>query len=529
MKNKLYILTLIPMALAMTSFNLATQSGRIELSRTSPEFDTTEETGAETKSPDTGTEAVETEQEEPKAAQQDDAIALSEAIERVRDVVQEISSITVDLNNNNQDDTTLRITNIQSKSRPNNSISRRSDGDEKIVLTIESETDRNVGLEAQSGLECDCDTKQQISIELTLADLGLTGEDADLNSLDPGKLKDALRNHSPTIIAKIQEQRTNQHDQRIAAKDCDRKENSRQKLNCLIERVKESSGDKKEELVAQIEDEMRNLVYSDEHTDQRTFASILRRLRGDSSLTALRRKLEEHQDIKEEIDEHKEETSRLAHDISEFDEMYRIAQLEKTSIDRNGFRHPQDWQRYIQLTQQMSHAENMLLGAQGELNTMRSSFSGRFHRLMNDSRGIFNRNDISAARNYAFPRNRNANPLLARTRRGVYRNSTPLLGDSLLTDRFQTDPYLPGMRSLDVPYSLRRPRLNTFSHRRRNPLMTRGQVRGRRHNFGQRYFESGRTIARPRSFQINNRLRNGRDISHSRRGRPAVGRGRARI
>ena len=516
MKNKFCILALIPMAFAMTSFNVATQSGRIEL--LSQDQEATEANTPEAQESDDAKEAR-PERESPEASQQDYAIKLSEAIGRVQNVVSEINDMTIDLNSDNQDDTTLTITNIESKSRPNNSISSRNDDEGKVVLTIESQTERKVELEAQSGTECDCDSKQRISIELTLADLGLTGEDADLNSLNQDKLKDILRNHSSTIIAKIQEQRTDQHNERLAAKDCDLKNNERQKLGCLIDRVKELSGDEKEELVAQIEDEMRDLIYSDERSDQRTFAHILRKLRGDNSLTALRRKLEEHQDVKKEIDEYRESTLNLTHDIREFDEMYRVAQLEKTNIDTNGFRNPQDWRRYIQLTQQMSYAENMLSGTQLRLNTIQNSFRSRFDKLISDSRGTFNRSDISAARNYAFPRNNN--PSLARTRSGgAYINSTPLFNDSLAVDRFQTNSYLPGMRSTDGSYNLRRPRLNTFSHRR-SPLMTRGQTRGRKYNLGQqRYFESGRTIARPRSFQINDGLRN-RNISRNRRGRAA--------
>ena len=494
MKNKFYILALIPVAFAMTSFNIETQSGRTSLgslATVTPEEDTGDN------------------------QEQENRVTIGQVVDHVEDIFRQMQ-LTIDLNNNDEDDTRLEITGIESKQASNTSLSSRRTNQDKIILTIKSHTDSN--LEAVSGVSCECDAQQSIQLELTPEELGLT-DNTDLESLDQDKLKEVLQAKSGVIIEKINQQRRGQHEERLAAKDCSLKENTREQLDCLIDRVKESSGEEKEEFIAQIEDQMENLLYSEERSDQRTFKAIFRRLRGDSAFRNLRAKLEEHRNIKNKIDEYKENSDRirLANNIKDFNQMYTESEDMMKSIERNGFRYPQDWQNYQLALKNMNYAENMRLGAQRELDTITSSFRGEFDEVARSSSRLSPR-DIQIARNYAFPRSPNVGRGNVRGRLSVSQlpGTPPFVGGHLGRT---------GILGGDIYYnSLQRPSLGRFNGR-----SSRGRVG---HNFttfdagrgvrsrGRRNlrYEGTRTLSMPERLYI--------DRGYP-RGRTNIGRGRS--
>ena len=496
-KNKLYILTLIPLALAMTSFNIETQTDRrsIELGSLAEvqEFAPTTSLPENTDPPQGQTVKVDP----------------SDIIEHVEDISRQMN-LTIDLNNDSNEETRLEITGIESKQVSSTSISpgAREEEQDKIVLTIRSHTDSN--LEAVSGVDCECDTRQLIRIELTPSDLGLTA-DTDLESLDKNKLREALQAKAPVIIEKINQQRLSQHEERLAEKDCSLKENDREQLDCLIDRVKESSGEEKEEFVAEIEDQMRNLLYSEESSDQRTFDTIFRKLKGDRALTDLKARLDEHKDIKDEIDDYKETSTPLANDVRDFNLMYEDSLDMITNIERNGFKYPQDWQNYQTALRNMDSANNMILGAQFELNTMTRSFRSDFDRIAQGS-GLGTQ-DIQIARNYAFP------TTVSRGRRSVRgRMAVSQMPLGLGTDPLNTSVL--GDRSYRSSLGM----TSRFGHPSRVPISSNlATLNGGRGRSGMRggggradlfRYDSHRTLSRPQSLHID-------------RHQPSRGRGRS--
>ena len=477
MKNKLYILTLIPLALSMTSFNIETQVERASIGSGSTPPDNLPEDDADNQDP----------------AQRVD---IGQLAGHVEDVLRRMNELTIDLDNNDKDDTRLKIVSVQPKETSSTSLSSR-DNQDKIVLTIESRTDRN--LEAVSGVDCECDNQQLIHLELTPNELGLTAS-SDLESLNQEKLTEILQAKSSVIIEKINQQRRSQHEERLAARDCSTKESDREQSECLLDRIKESSGDEKEELIAELEDNMRNLLYSEERSDERAFKALFKKLKGDEALRDLRARLQEHKDIKEEIDEYKETSTRFASDMREFDLMYQNNLNTITDIERSGFNHPRDWQNYQLALQNMDYAQNMSLGAQSELDTMTRSFRTDFDRITRDSH-LLRPQDIQFARNYAFPRStlNSRGRVRSRGRRSV-RGRTAIsqlpLGTRPVKDLYtglEGDLYynnnLQGTSGRFNSRSSRGP-IGQFSSRR-------GSMRGR--NIDRYRYQGSRTLARPRS------------------------------
>ena len=503
MKNKLYLLALIPLALSMTSFNIETQIERSSM-----------ELGSE---PLADVPENDTDDQQP-----DQRVDIGQIAGHVEAILREIGELKIDINNNDnkREDTRLEVTSIESKKTEGTSLST-TDNQDTIVLTIRSYTDNN--LEAVSGVDCECDAQQLIQLELTPSELGLTA-DTDIESLDQAKLTEVLRGKSGVIVDKINQQRQNQHETRLAEKDCSSKEDSKEKSNCLLDRVKESSGEEGQEFIAQLRDEMLNLFYSEDRADQRAFNDILKKLTGNKRLRDLRAELNEHKDIKEKIDDYKEESQRFADDVREFNLMYEDNLDIITDIERNGFRSPQDWQNYQTALGHMQYANRMLLGAQSELNTMKRDFRSEFDRITRRSR--LSTQHIQIARNYAFPptaRGRRVN-VRGRTSGLSPLAARPLIGNhhtNILGDDYSY-------------YNLQRPSLH---HNRHNGFnftdRSRGTVGQRTFNRGTRgrrsllRYDGPHTLSRanPLNIHTHRPIRNTYQPSRG-RGRNIIGRGR---
>ena len=473
MKNKLYILTLIPLALSMTSFNIETQVERASIgSAPTPPIDLPED----------------------DADNQDPAqrVDIGELAGHVEDVFRSMNELTIDLDNNDKDDTRLKIVSVQAKKTSSTSLSSR-DNQDKIILTIESRTDRNS--EAVSGVDCECDNLQLIYLELTPNELGLRAS-SDLESLNQEKLTEILQAKSSVIIEKINQQRLNQHEERLAERDCSAKESDREQSECLLDRIKEASGDEKEEFIAELEDNMRNLLYSEERSDERIFNALFKKLKGDKALRDLRARLKEHKDIKEEIDEYKEDSTRFASDMREFDRMYQNNLEIITDIERSGFNHPRDWQNYQLALQNMDYAQNMSLSAQSEIDTMTRSFRTEFDRITRNNR-LLRPQDIQFARNYAFPRSTLNSRGRVRSRGGRSARGRTAVSQLPLGTR-PRDHYT-GLEGYNNNLQGTSGRFNSRSSR--GPI---GQFSSRRGSMRRRgtdryMYQGSRTLARPRS------------------------------
>ncbi len=489
-KNKLYILILIPLALAMTSFNVETQIERrsIELAQSS----------------DNPVEAI---PESPEAKSTEPPAGITNTAENIRDILSRMpDEINIDTNNDKEDDTTLQVIKIEESPQTSGfSISPGADNTRnqgKIIITINTFTEAN--LEAVPGMPCDCDSQQSIRLEVILA------EGQSLESLTPDDLKTLLKQNSGVIFEKVNQERRSQHEQRLAEKDCDRKENNREKLNCLIDRVKESSGDEKEEFVAEIEDQMRDLLYSEEDSDQRTFDAIFRKLKSDRALTALKTKLEKHKDIKEEVDEYKEASTHFANEMREHNLAYEESLDMIANIERNGFRYPQDWANYDAAVQNGDTAKRLLFQAQLGLNRTTTDFRSEFDRITTRHSSGLSPRDIQIARNYAFPRANNSRGRSANVRGRVASQSplgarSPLIGD-------QSIDYLRGNSYNGLQGSPQRFNSSLYSTRGRfgsnNPTALNGRIngRGRSMRSGNQFrYDRYDTLPQPRNLYIDRR------------------------
>ena len=496
-KNKFYLLALIPLALSMTSFNIETQIERKSMELGSATPDDAPEDSAE---------------DQPT----DQRVDIGQFATHIFDIFKELE-LSVDTDNNNQADTSLEVVSVEVKEASRNSIN--TDNQDKVILIIRS--NRDYGLEAKSGTNCECDDQQLTRIEMTPNQLGFTA-DTDIASLDQETLKQALQTNSGVIVEKINQQRMSQHEERLAERDCSSKEDDREQLNCLLDRVKESSGDEKEEFIAQIEEQMIALLYSEEDSDQRIFRDIFKKLKGDRALRDLKAKLDEHKDIKREIDDYKEESQRLADDIKEFDQLYEDSLDTITRIERTGFRSPLDHQHYREALYNQQMVNVMRSRALSQHNTLTTSFRDDFNRITRGSN--LSRQHLQIANNYAFPTNTRGRRLGIRERSPLIDplRSRPLIGDRY-TD-MTGDNYL-----YNTPH-------NRFNNRFIDRSTGRGRVgnnfgtfnnrgtRGRRNLFPTNRYGPD-TLPRAARLNINNTYQD----QPRRRGRNIMDRGRSRF
>ena len=476
MNNKFFILLLIPMALSITSFNVlfAPKKGKIELAQSIPQ-EVLLQNGGLTEGPPppptasgtvgagSGTtsaggtastsgsasadpvapaepEVTEPEPEAPAPAEAsatdraETRVPLREQVEHLQAVVNELDRpLKVDIDGQGGAETTITDITI---SEPDDEVAvdlsreTETEGSDKIILTINSRTP-NDQLEATM-VDCDCDyTTQRVQIELATSELGLE-EGESIEDIDQRRLQRILARKHNVIAEKIKIARNEQvtasqaEDERLAEaeraeRDCNNKDSSRKQMECHIARVKEdgASESERDEALAEIEDRMRRLAYSDKSSDERLFNSMLSRLRGHEDLTDLRSKLEAHQEIRAEANEFNEAERKFNADIGKFNASNMFANQQILGLERrmdiNGFLTPLEQMQYNRALATQAETLNNLETAQANLQSSRLSFHTRVNDLIASSRssGVFTRHDITAARGYAFPRSSARGVMLA--------------------------------------------------------------------------------------------------------------------
>ncbi len=494
MKNKLYVFLLIPMAFAMTSFNIQTlnHEGRSEMASNSdpnalkhalrasrgasgglisaPSL-LTQQTGttietpvlesrsivsgnpapapAEVAEPETveqdaeasdaganevggqnvgtssvaeGTTAVEVADEQPEepaeattvevadADEPEEPVAdnnptttapantpIAELIQNMQKVVSGIgpTDLPFDVNGDRKADTHLKVSFEEVTSSGPRPLNVNSGNDEdKVILKVESNTFESIGLEAESGVSCECDNEQSFQIELTRSDLGLEpGED-----LDEEKIKKIVTNHADQIIAQINNNRNAQHQASLEEQDCSKKGHKSAKLRCFIKQVKDNKD--KDESLATIEEILDDLAYSTKKSDERLFEQTLKKLKGDEDLVALKEKFEKSQEVRVAADEHKEKMHNWNKEITEATEAYNTAENYMAQIEMRGFSTPMDQHNYQIALQNMRHAETVMYSTQLKMHTARRAFNTHFNSIV----GNLSSSQVTAARNYAFPK-----------------------------------------------------------------------------------------------------------------------------
>lgn len=309
MKNKLFILLLIPMAFAMTSFDhLMQPKGKVQLAQAETDADAGDAaaapgadasgaaadgasadaddaaaaegasadgasaSGAEaapaaaTDGPSAEPATAPTEAAEAEAPR-DSAprMSLGDQVRHLQDVVSEIRRpLKVNLDGKNGAETTLtQITFTQPSQEEGVDLSRnRSDRNSSaIILNITAQIPND---ELEAAMQCETceETTQRIQIEVTESDLNLP-EGKSIEDMDEADIQDLLRRKHPEMVAKLKDARTatitaqraeaeaereeaeRQAEAERAERDCGAKAH-RERLSCYIARVKDREASQEE-------------------------------------------------------------------------------------------------------------------------------------------------------------------------------------------------------------------------------------------------------------------------------------------
>ena len=375
---------------------------------------------------------------------QSDFSSLSDHISSITDILSVDFENSLDLDKDGSNDTSLSISVVEEDLE--NDVWTQAPSERNLVLKVVATTSDNTTI--NDGI-CDCDSVQTIEFTIPSAlseqarrdcskkDDGTDATDEE-NQVCQDEFKNSLlsfiRRKRSEITSKLNNQRLAQHERNLEEKDCTKKEDAEEKIECFINSLDGLEREQREEVFSEIEQEMEDLNYADED-EREVFDEMMKKLKDIRYASNLRSTLRRHQRVREDTLKNNQELEELTASINEARTGLTMAEQTYNSSNRNSW----DFYRY---QQESTRYNNELIFKTRELDQRKLSFEREMQNLIRRYQqrdNIFDQSDATRAMEYA---NRGFGFFQDQNRASVRRGSRRSVGGIL--NRFSSGSYYGG-------------------------------------------------------------------------------------